>query len=229
MLGRALLTGALLLLCLAHVSVAEDSAEVVVDGGEAKNSAVKELDTTNFEHLTQSASGATTGDWFVEFYAPWCGHCKNLEPIWEEVATAMLEKRQSGERSAIIAKVDAAKCKYLAQRFSIAGFPTLIMFSQGKQYAYSGERTAEKLLEFAMGGFKEAKGIPVMKGEMEMNQVEKLQHLWQVTFHNDMVQIWKLHKAAFFFFVIASFLVGIIVGRFTVPTNAPTPSSKKKN
>eukprot|EP00282_Hemiselmis_andersenii_P008931 CAMPEP_0114124504 /NCGR_PEP_ID=MMETSP0043_2-20121206/8811_1 /TAXON_ID=464988 /ORGANISM="Hemiselmis andersenii, Strain CCMP644" /LENGTH=209 /DNA_ID=CAMNT_0001217385 /DNA_START=109 /DNA_END=738 /DNA_ORIENTATION=+ len=209
--------------------MAEESSEVATEGEEEKKSSVKVLDTGNFEHLTQSASGATTGDWFVEFYAPWCGHCKSLEPIWEEVAEKMLENRQSGERSAIIAKVDATRCKYLASRFGIAGFPTLILFSQGKQYQYSGERTAEKLLEFAMGGFKEAKGIPVMKGDKERNQIEKLQHLWDVTFQHDMIQIWKLHKAAFFFFVIASFLIGVFVGRLTVSSKTAAQSSKKNN
>lgn len=35
-------------------------------------SEVVELNDQNFEHLTQAATGATTGDWFVAFKAPWC-------------------------------------------------------------------------------------------------------------------------------------------------------------
>jgi len=218
----------LALLCLSHVALADESVDIATADGEEKKSAVKVLDVSNFERLTQAASGATTGDWFVEFYAPWCGHCKTLEPMWEEVAEKMLDKRQSGERSAIIAKVDVTANTYLLTRFKVAGFPTLIMFSQGMQYQFKGERDVEKLLDFAMGGFKEVTGIEVMKGINEMNPVEKLQHYWKVALHDDMKQIWRLHKAAFFLFVAVAFVLGVLIGRMTVP-RAPASSSKKNN
>eukprot|EP00917_Polyrhabdina_sp_WS-2016_P019470 GHVP01041636.1.p1 GENE.GHVP01041636.1~~GHVP01041636.1.p1 ORF type:complete len:418 (+),score=81.13 GHVP01041636.1:18-1271(+) len=61
--------------------------------------------------------------WFVMFYAPWCGHCKNLEPTWREVANKM---HRNGKVK--IARVDATEEKSLASRFGIQGFPTLIAF-----------------------------------------------------------------------------------------------------
>lgn len=64
----------LALVATGALSAAEDASNVVVLGDD------------NFEHLTQAGSGATTGDWLVEFYAPWCGHCKKLAPIYEKVA-----------------------------------------------------------------------------------------------------------------------------------------------
>ena len=53
-------------------------------------SEVIQLDQSNFEHLTQASTGATTGDWLVKFYAPWCGHCKKMEGLYEEVAGILL-------------------------------------------------------------------------------------------------------------------------------------------
>jgi len=45
--------------------------------------------------------------WFVEVYAPWCGHCKKLAPVWEEVATALKGKVKVG-------KIDGTEEKRLA-------------------------------------------------------------------------------------------------------------------
>ena len=61
---------------------------------------------------------------FVEFYAPWCGHCKNLAPEYAVVA----ETFKGSEASIVVAKVDADAHKDLAGRFDVKGFPTLKYF-----------------------------------------------------------------------------------------------------
>lgn len=57
--------------------------------------------------------------------APWCGHCKNLAPIWEELA-----EKYSENDDVIIAKMDSTQNE--VEEVSIKGFPTLRMFTGGK-------------------------------------------------------------------------------------------------
>lgn len=83
----------------------------------------------------------------VEFFAPWCGHCKNLAPVYEELATAFAA---SGNK-VTIANVDADKHKDLGKRFGVQGFPTLKWFD-GKPGSepvdYNGGRDLESLTTF---------------------------------------------------------------------------------
>lgn len=126
---------------------------------EPKPSEVVVLTNSNFEHDTQVTSGATTGDWFVKFYAPWCGHCKALAPAWDEVALELKAKADEGV-SVNVAKVDVTAHSALGKRFEVKGFPTLIFFSKGMMYKYPAgkewPRDKEHLLRFALGEYKDA-------------------------------------------------------------------------
>eukprot|EP00053_Salpingoeca_punica_P015589 m.143960 g.143960 ORF g.143960 m.143960 type:complete len:258 (-) comp16754_c2_seq2:1351-2124(-) len=122
--------------------------------GVAAEGNVIDLTEENFEHLTQASTGATTGNWFVKFYAPWCGHCKHLAPVWEELATSV-----KGEVN--VAKVDCTKQAGLCSRFSLQGYPTLRMFSLGRMYDYKGGRSLEDLSKYALGDFKTESSVEV--------------------------------------------------------------------
>jgi protein disulfide-isomerase A1 len=81
-------------------------------------------------------------DVFVEFYAPWCGHCKRLAPEYEKVGAAFKDVD-----NVVIAKIDATENDTPEE---IKGFPTLIFYPKGqlKGEKYNGERTADAIVEF---------------------------------------------------------------------------------
>lgn len=110
--------------------------------------------------LSQGGAGGVSDpsslpDYFVEFYAPWCGHCKQLAPTWEALARVMLTSPSSGQHGGVrIGKVDCTTDRSLASRFEIKGFPTLLLISprHGKLFAYQGPRNLEALKSFVEGG-----------------------------------------------------------------------------
>ncbi|CAH1784709.1 unnamed protein product, partial [Owenia fusiformis] len=83
------------------------------------------------------------GDWLIEFYAPWCGHCKKLEPTYKEVALAL---RNAGIH---VAKIDATRFTGVSSEFGVRGFPTIKFITGDKVYTHNGERSKEALVEFA--------------------------------------------------------------------------------
>ena len=108
--------------------------------GAASKTKVVALDDKSFDSFIGS------GVWFVEFYAPWCGHCKRLAPIWEELAS----------RSTIIqfAKVDTTKNVQLVRQFDIRSLPTLKMIEGDRVYSYNGTERDKSSLEDFMAKYK---------------------------------------------------------------------------
>lgn len=85
----------------------------------------------------------------VEFYAPWCGHCKKLEPEWAKAA-AELEKQGI---NVVLAKADAtAKSNFpLNTQYNIRGYPTIKLFKKGnveKPCAYNGPRDYKGIVKY---------------------------------------------------------------------------------
>jgi len=117
------------LFCIFAICHAEENA-----GEEAASSDVVTLTTETFEQTK-------TGDWLIEFYAPWCGHCKKLAPTWEELAT-----KSKGKFN--VAKVDCTVEKDVCTEKGVRGYPTIKLFVEGQVHDYSGQRTIEAFTSF---------------------------------------------------------------------------------
>nr|XP_056707697.1 thioredoxin-related transmembrane protein 1 [Euleptes europaea] len=82
------------------------------------------------------------GEWMVEFYAPWCPACQNLQPEWESFA-------EWGEDLEInVAKVDVTEQPGLSGRFIITALPTIYHCKDGEFRRYQGPRTKTDFINF---------------------------------------------------------------------------------
>jgi protein disulfide-isomerase A6 len=98
-------------------------------GGDSKKkkplNEVVELTDVNFDALVLEGKE----HWLVEFYAPWCGHCKNLAPEWKKAANSL---KGSGMR---LGAVDATVATGLASKYGIKGYPSIKLFTAGSKKA----------------------------------------------------------------------------------------------
>ncbi|CAN8027235.1 unnamed protein product, partial [Ixodes persulcatus] len=143
-------------------------------GGSKGKSDVIELDESNFEELVLDSEDL----WLVEFFAPWCGHCKNLAPHWEKAATELKGKVKLGA-------VDATVHQGLASKYGIKGFPTIKFFPGGKKDSssaeeYNGGRTADDIVHWALEKAADAAPPP------ELHQVTKAKVLQDACENNQL-------------------------------------------
>lgn len=76
----------------------------------------------------------------VDFYADWCGPCKTMSPILQEVKSILKEEIR-------IIKINVDQYQDLASEFSVRGVPTLILFRQGKMlWRQSGVLSSKDLV-----------------------------------------------------------------------------------
>ncbi|KNC81549.1 hypothetical protein SARC_06139 [Sphaeroforma arctica JP610] len=110
-------------------------------GGGAAGKPVQ-LTDANFEETVMKSSDT----WLVEFMAPWCGHCKNLEPQWRQAAAEL-----KNTPNVKLGVVDATVEQQIAGRYQIKGYPTIKVFGKNKSKPsdYNGPREADGIVAYA--------------------------------------------------------------------------------
>jgi len=113
---------------------------LAVAGSLASQDPVHELNSNNFNSVVDGSNNV-----LVEFYAPWCGHCKNLEAEYERVG-----KTFSKKDNVIIARIDGTDHRSLMDKYNVRGYPTLKWFPKGSTEPdeFDGKRTGEGIVEF---------------------------------------------------------------------------------
>ncbi|CAG5123605.1 unnamed protein product [Candidula unifasciata] len=128
---------------------------------QATNQVTRQLDDLSFEHLTQAATGATTGDWLVAFYTD---SCRSILPVLDTLGV-----RVRGRIN--VAKVNIAENPGLVERFKIAGCPEVILFKQSKMYKCTLPNLDVATLKSFVDGFyknMQAQVIPLPKSHFDL-------------------------------------------------------------
>ena len=98
---------------------------------------VKVLNKGNFEEVLKSESPVV-----VDFWAPWCGPCRMLSPVVDEVAME--------SKDVVFGKVNVDEEKELADKYGIMSIPALVLFKNGEAVdTMIGFRPKERVVEFS--------------------------------------------------------------------------------
>ena len=98
---------------------------------------LKKLNVENFETEVLQAQGLV----LVDFYADWCGPCKMVAPVLEEIA----QERED----VLIGKINVDESGSLAAKYQVVSIPTMILFKDGKEQGrIIGFRPKDDILRF---------------------------------------------------------------------------------
>lgn len=132
------------LVCIYYYSITGKLKPIVKSQPIPKNKGpVKVVVGKTFDEIVMDAKK----DVLIELYAPWCGHCKKLEPEYLALA-----KKYKSEKNLVIAKMDATANDVPHDAYKAEGFPTIYFSPSNKKQNpikfSGGERNVESLSKF---------------------------------------------------------------------------------
>lgn len=97
-----------------------------------RKSKVVTLTSASFDELVLNSKEP----WIIKFYAPWCGHCKRLAPVWHRLSSTV----QESGNNVNVAKVDCTVHRRVCSRFGVTGYPSIWYINDGTVYKYQAAR-----------------------------------------------------------------------------------------
>lgn len=109
-----------------------------------KTNIIQEVINLTEDNYASSLNNGET--WFVKYYAPWCGHCKKLAPVWHDLSESL-----ASESNINIAHVDCTVVQSVCTEQDIKGYPTLKIHKAGPSSGerYQGSRDLDSLIAAA--------------------------------------------------------------------------------
>ncbi|XP_034375489.1 protein disulfide-isomerase A4 isoform X2 [Arvicanthis niloticus] len=148
-----------LLLALSQLLAAASAGDAQEDASDSENPVEEEEEEEDEEDEDDLEAKEENGVWvlndgnfdnfvadkdtvLLEFYAPWCGHCKQFAPEYEKIANTL----KDNDPPIAVAKIDATSSSMLASRFDVSGYPTIKILKKGQAVDYDGSRTQEEIV-----------------------------------------------------------------------------------
>ncbi|NWU26933.1 TMX4 protein, partial [Dyaphorophyia castanea] len=152
------------------------------------------------------------GQWMLEFYAPWCPACQQIEATWESFA------KESERLGIAVGKVDVTQEPGLSGRFFVTTLPTIYHANDGVFRRYRGSRTLEDLQGYILERKWEA--VEPVAGwkspsSIMMHGMAGLFHFsgWIRQIHNYLTGTLGLHVwISYAIFILATLLIGLFLG-----------------
>ncbi|XP_037261909.1 thioredoxin-related transmembrane protein 4 isoform X1 [Falco rusticolus] len=201
--GRRALLRATTLLLAAVLAPAAASPRAGSPGG--PRSRVQVLSGSNWSLVLQ-------GQWMLEFYAPWCPACQQIELTWERFA------KESKHLDIIVGKVDITQEPGLSGRFFVTTLPTIYHANDGVFRRYRGSQTLEDLQGYVLERKWEA--VEPVAGwkspsSIMMHCMAGLFHIsgWMRQIHNYLTGTLGFHVwMSYAIFILATLLIGLFLG-----------------